>query len=378
MKLTEVEIRKAVSSGRSCVLSDGKGKGTGRLVLIIRKTAEWYIRVQRDGKRQSVKVGSFPEMSLSEAREQFKSYSEGIAQGKSVKASQSVPIGTLGDLFDGYLSTLVGRASHDDSKPCLERMASSIGKHRAANSITTDDIVAFLRPVYRRGKVRMADKYRGLIRAAFSWGMKSESDYRREVEARFKLAVNPAASIPTEGVAVGTRHLSVEEFRELWSYLGTSTTHRAIRHTMFTGLRPGEIVRIHSGMIQDGLLTWEETKNGKPHTLPWWGEEFSGLLLPSDFDKETPVQVEVVYSVIWRYCRARKIHPFNLRDLRRTWKTLAGEAGISKELRDVWQNHAGSDVSSVHYDRYRYLPEKRQVLDKWRDWFGDKIGTPPY
>jgi hypothetical protein len=44
--------------------------------------------------------------------------------------------------------------------------------------------------------------------------------------------------------------------------------------------------------------------------------------------------------------------------LRRTWKTLAGNAGISKEMRDRLQNHSKGDVSSRHYDRYDYLVER--------------------
>ena len=42
-----------------------------------------------------------------------------------------------------------------------------------------------------------------------------------------------------------------------------------------------------------------------------------------------------------------------------------GELGISKELRDRIQNHAFQDVSSKHYDRYSYLPEKRKALEIW-------------
>ena len=41
--------------------------------------------------------------------------------------------------------------------------------------------------------------------------------------------------------------------------------------------------------------------------------------------------------------------PFTARDLRRTWKTLAGDAGIPKEMRDRLQNHAQrGDVFYVH------------------------------
>jgi integrase len=58
---------------------------------------------------------------------------------------------------------------------------------------------------------------------------------------------------------------------------------------------------------------------------------------------------------------------FTARDLRRTCKTLMGEAGISKEIRDRIQNHALNDVSSKHYDRYDYLTEKRRALEIWEE-----------
>jgi len=53
------------------------------------------------------------------------------------------------------------------------------------------------------------------------------------------------------------------------------------------------------------------------------------------------------------------------RDLRRTWKTLAGQAGLSKEIRDRIQNHTLQDVSSKSYDRWTYMPEKRAAMKKW-------------
>ena len=74
-----------------------------------------------------------------------------------------------------------------------------------------------------------------------------------------------------------------------------------------------------------------------------------------------------------------KIEKFVPRDLRRTFKTLTGKAGISKEIRDRLQNHALQDVSSLHYDRYDYLKEKRAAMDIWNDYFNDilkKTQTP--
>jgi integrase len=68
---------------------------------------------------------------------------------------------------------------------------------------------------------------------------------------------------------------------------------------------------------------------------------------------------------MWRQ-RDREVIPFvTNRDLRRTWKTLAGKAGLSKEIRDRLQNHTLQDVSSKSYDRWNYMPEKRAAMTKW-------------
>lgn len=57
--------------------------------------------------------------------------------------------------------------------------------------------------------------------------------------------------------------------------------------------------------------------------------------------------------------------PLQARDLRRTWKTLAGEAGLTLDIRNRVQGHALQDVGSRHYDRHSYLPEKRAALLHW-------------
>jgi hypothetical protein len=60
------------------------------------------------------------------------------------------------------------------------------------------------------------------------------------------------------------------------------------------------------------------------------------------------------------------------RDFRRTSKTLGRAAGMSKEIRDRLQNHSRSDVSSKHYDKWEYAPEKRAATVVWEK-FVDNI-----
>jgi hypothetical protein len=42
-----------------------------------------------------------------------------------------------------------------------------------------------------------------------------------------------------------------------------------------------------------------------------------------------------------------------------------GKIGIDKTVRDSLQNQALTDASAKHYDRWDYMPKKREVLLKW-------------
>jgi hypothetical protein len=76
-----------------------------------------------------------------------------------------------------------------------------------------------LRPIYERGKPAMADHVGSYIRSAYSWGLKSELNYRRTSPRRFKLVSNPAADIPTEPKVAGTRWLDEDELVQLYRWL---------------------------------------------------------------------------------------------------------------------------------------------------------------
>ena len=93
--LTDGAIRHAIKrveqSRKQKTLADGEGRGTGRLVLVLkpmptRVTAEWMAQQWRDGRRTKSKIGSYPALSLSEAREIFKrDFAEVILKGRSIK-----------------------------------------------------------------------------------------------------------------------------------------------------------------------------------------------------------------------------------------------------------------------------------------------------
>ena len=393
--ITEGVIRHALKrvgkSRKQETLTDGEGRGTGRLALILkpmpkRVTAEWMAQQWRDGKRTKSKIGSYPAMSLAEAREIFKrDFAEVIQKGSSIKIAGDARPGTVADMFEAYVKNLrdAGKPSWREAEKGLNKIADAFGRNRLARDISPDDVLGILRPIYERGKLAMADHVRSYIRSAYSWGIKSEHDYRSASPRRFKLFSNPAAGIPTEPKVVGTRWLDEDEFVQLYRWLECpdAPVHppytRAVRILMLTGQRVEEIAALHVDQwdAKERIIDWSKTKNGKPHAIPVPAiaaeiiesiiPNKHGWFFPSAMDPSKPVSAGTLYSFMWRQ-RDRGVIPLvTNRDLRRTWKTLAGKAGVSKEIRDRLQNHTLQDVSSKSYDRWNYMPEKRDGMSKW-------------
>src|SRR5438105_6487659 len=107
--LSDGAIRRALSrvekSRKQETLTDGEGRGTGRLLLVLkpmpkRVTAEWMAQQWRDGRRAKFKIGAYPAMPLSEARNVFRrDFSELILKRQSIKTASDKRAGTVGDLF---------------------------------------------------------------------------------------------------------------------------------------------------------------------------------------------------------------------------------------------------------------------------------------
>jgi len=182
------------------------------------------------------------------------------------------------DLFEAYVQHLkdAGKRSWKETEKGLNKIADTLGRNRPAREIEAEEIVEVIRPIYQRGKKAMADHVRSYVHAAYSWGMKSEHDYRRTPQRRFRLPYNPAAGIPTEPKKVGTRWLDEEEFVRLYRWLECPDTPvhppyaRAVRILMLTGQRGEEIACLHVDHwdAAERIIDWSKTKNSMPHAIP--------------------------------------------------------------------------------------------------------------
>lgn len=411
--ITDAAIRAAIRAARTArkpvTLKDPGPRGAGRLSLQVRPgtggtvTAEWYAIFYRGGRRMQAKIGSYPGTTLAAARDAFsRDYGPAISSGRDPRAAirealrKRATAGTVKDLFRAYVDHLkeTGRKSWPEYERALLTMsyaaAGTLGEDRAAADITAADIVALLGEIYRRGARSHADHMRSYLHAAFNWGLRADSDYRQSSRSvRWGLTSNPVAAVPrdTHANRVGERHLSPDELRDFWGWLAERKDHaaRVLQLQIATGQRVQMLAAIGPRHFdsRQRLLTWQgdETKNGRPHVLPLPGKALDilrrlpkvdgqALYFPQRRNPEKPVTHFTVSDLCREYCGRDEFdgEPFTPRDVRRTWKTLAGMAGVDKEMRDRLQHHAMRDVGSMHYDRYDYLPEKRAAMKVWSDW----------
>lgn len=413
--LSVQEIKKAKATRSPYRLYDGQRSGLFCQVYPS-GTKTWFVSYQAGDRTRFLNLGRCdPEgkagLSLKEARDEanrvHKAYidkgldpQEEIAREKAEldrrrlaaerAAEREARLGSIDQLFKSYIARLSaeGKASATETKRIYEKdIEPVLTAGRKAKDVDPADIASLLRKIVERGALRYTDQVRGVLHAAFQFGLHQDYDPTNVAATLYDLKYNPVASVPRvqKKRIVGERHLSAVEVRTFWRMVTGSGMHMRtaaiLKIVLATGQRLQEVVGMRWSEIDLELGIWElppeRTKNGRAHVVPLPGITISLLkrlerfrtsgtfVFPGRDESDVPVRWQSVSRALRRVVLEKEIEDFTPRDLRRTWKTLAGHAGISKDIRDRIQNHALHDVASKHYDRFDYLPQKTKAMSVW-------------
>lgn len=413
--LNDRQIQSAMKSVQTEVtLNDGAGgRGTGSLVITIRRTAggvsaQWFGKWKQGGKRAKKALGRYPDMPLALARQTFAAEVRPLlVEGKNPRAAAArAESPTVERLFQAYIASM--RAKNRASVDEVERMlltspmsaAEDLGRTRLAGDITDADVVQHVAGFYKRGFRGAADKARSYIASAFAWGKKSANDYTSAERQDWGIKVNPAADVPRDAGASQTRerNLSAAELATLWNGADgeaagfTLETAGCIRLLIACGQRVQETLRIEGREVDLDAALWtmpaHKTKGRKrAHTVPLTSQAVEvlrqlvevhgqGPLFPARSGaKGLHIDHRSIQQAIDRWQPGGGLERFQTRDLRRTWKSRTADAGIDRFTRDLIQQHAKHDTGSKSYDRADYLPQMREAMAKWDAWL--RVNTIP-
>jgi integrase len=361
-----------------------------------------------DGKRKQVAIGRYPATSLREARLKAGDLRKAVNEGKDPSAQKKHAIshridqrslGTLGDLFDLYVADLEtdGKRTAGEVKRIKGKDIPATLLGRPAHLITKDDILDILTPIAQRGAPVHSDNVRAYLRAAFELGLNAESMTRwRGRAVKFSLQHNPVATVKktVSRKARGMRALSRDEINALWHTDRLTTPMLlALKMLLATGQRVEEVLHATWSEFDRQQMVWvipgerrkTRGKTSEPHIVPLTGLHLQLLgeirdttgrdiyLFPAKGGVE-PRRYDTLTHAVRSFVQASGMTSFSPRDIRRTFKTIAGSMGILLELRNRLQGHAMTDVGSVHYDRYDYLTEKRAAMQAWVEGLSEIIG----
>lgn len=320
--------------------------------------------------------------------------------------------GTVEQLFKLYRDDLNGQGKQGDKYFAIyEGHVRDVIGHLKAREVTKDDVETIIGAVAARHPVQ-ANRVRSVMLAAFNFGLKrytsAHHPYRLKVAKGelpdFALQYNPvAATIRNPGCEQPRkRNLSKDEVRLLWHSVGVDALSAdlaiAVKLLLYTGQRVLEVLQAEWSEFDLDDKLWvipaERRKSRHKvtvdHVVPLTStqvkllKELKGItnhdrwLFPHK-DGEKPRGPDAMSQAIYRFCRPGPesqragFEPFVAKDLRRTWKTLAGSIGLSLEIRNRIQGHAFSDIGSVHYDQWDYLPEKRRAMSKYARWLDQLV-----
>ncbi len=176
-KLTELELKKAEVKDKDYNLSDGDG-----LYFIVRKNGSKFFRLdfRYGGKRLSMSLGTYPKISLKEARDKKdeckKLLSENInpiSEKRVKKSSESL---TLGMVIDEWLKLRAKSSSEAtviQNRRMLKNITNWLG-NIAIKDIKRVDIINILEKIQNKGIIETAHRLLSLINKIYMFAVTKE------------------------------------------------------------------------------------------------------------------------------------------------------------------------------------------------------------
>ena len=346
--------------------------------------------------------GSWPEVSLADARRKAETTKEQAAKGLDPTAARKAahaafPTGhTLQEAVEGHI------AAHEPSwrgKKTAKLFRTSLEQHAAdllqrdPNSITVADVQKVLAPIWTTKPV-LAQKVRSRIEHSLEWATAAGWRQPGLNPASWKGALRPLLAKPAK--VTRNRHNPALPWAQVPAFLAAlrkeqTPTSRALELTILTAVRSGEARGADWAEFDfDGKL-WtipaQRTKSGRDHRAPLSPKAVSlleavkpgegkptGLVFRnpdgaaySDMALLSLIKRMDARSVRdggkgWKDERGERITPHGFRSSFRDW---CGDNGKPRDLAEAALSHADGSATERAYARSDLLERRRELMTDW-------------
>ena len=355
----------------------------------------FFVMFRLDGRQVRRSVGTYPALSLAQARDQARDILRDAGKGIDVKEKQAeerraaarTRRNTFGAVAEEFMvdhAKNLKPTTRDEYRRKLDvDILPHWGSHPIA-TITRADVKELLRHKARTSPVA-ANRVLALVRAIFNWALDEDI-----------IDASPAVRIKPEPEKERERVLTDTDLRDVWraaSRLGYPFG-QLTKMLILTGQRRGEVAGLRWDEIDgdDWRLPAARTKTGSGHVVHL-AEKARAVLeecprvddmshvLTSGARGDLPVSgwskfkrhIDAAILEVRRedaikagddQLKVEPIEDWTLHDIRRTVATGMRSLGIDRLVVSKVLNHAEGGITAV-YDRYAADPEKRRALEVW-------------
>ena len=358
MALTDTRLRtmKPAKGKTECLLADGNG-----LYVRIRTgqntSRTWQFRRKAAGRLKITTLGTYPELSLLEARRQAidlatkrEVHSPTLAEAVDRWLREQVdPVHKKPELIHGYVTRAILPAFGD-------RRVRDIRPAEIANAVREyGDKVKGAANARQGGKTAagaLLNVYKVLLKYCVTVGWLEQSP-AEQLTAKAVAGPAPAAR---------SRVLSDDELKLVM--MTDVAVAPVLRFLLATGLRIGEAYNGYREG-QHWVIAASASKTGAPHRV--WLSDLARVQL----EQQPWAGRAVVQAWITAHAGGWTAH-----DLRRTFATRINGMGVAPHIVEKLLNHKLPGVLGI-YNRAEYLPERQQAIEAWSTWLLDLAGKQP-
>lgn len=355
MPLTDKGLRSLRAEAKDQFVSDGEG-----LYVRVRAsgTKTFVFRSQAGGSSRWVSIGTYPEMSLAEARREAT-----LLRGRAL----ATPM-TFAEAWERYERHILRTLRRPENYQFLAGtyLLPQLGK-KTLHTITRADVSKVLQGVVDRGAITAAKRALSVARLLFGFA-EAHGWLDENVLEKFGAG---ALGAPYRS---RTRHLSPTEIHDLVACLrrAPQLPHQrklAYGLLLLTGQRRSEVLGMQAAEIRGAwwIIPAARTKSLREQHVYL---NVQARVLWQDAVRrygETPfrgIRGEIFSDGFRKLVLRNALAHCTVHDLRRTMATRLADEGVAPHVIEKMLNHQMTGVMAV-YNRAKYLPEQRAA---WRLW----------
>jgi len=376
-KLTDAKCKSAKAADRPYKLFDGEGL---HLVVTPAGGKHWRVAYRVDGKAQTYSMGPWERIPLKEARQRLDEFRSNLFKGQVIK-TKSVPVvkaksfQEVSELYwDGRID--VGANYIEQAKRTLNNhIYGSIGS-MPINQIDEDEMMKALLAIDAKGlpsQVKFSKIYASQV-FDFAYTRKwVTSNPCKLINSDKSFASKKVVSMPA------LKEQEVPEFMGKLDNLGLSLSAQACRFLGLTAMRTVEMRNLKWEHINAdvAIIPAEFMKMGKEHMVPLSPQALkiiedmrqqnhgSEYVFPNFKNLDKPVVHNIVLRLIDTLGYAGRMTGHGWRSIFSTW---ANDRQYNSDVIETALAHTIGNETSRAYNRAKYLPQRKQLLEDWANW----------